>query len=231
MPSSLPGLVIAVYNEAANLKRCLPQLIDLFEEIVVVDNHSRDESATICQQFPVQLIQPPPRRRWTRGQCWNEGAKYITSESVLFLHVDTEIPQTSVEELQQVWQSEACDYTCFRIRFPTDAVKYRGLETISNFRSQHLQIVYGDQGFCIRKTVFDAIGGFPNEYLLEDLKINRLLRSYRFRFIEAPVYPSIRKFEKIGFYRYLFLMNRVLWLNFRGVPTKDIYQLYYGKPK
>ena len=230
MPSSgLPGVVISVYNDAEALGRVLPTLTPLFEEIVVVDNHSEDECAQVCQQFAVPCIHPAPHAALTRGQCWNEGASHIQAEAILFLHVDTSLSPQAVEHLKSLWDSHQCDYSCFRIRYHETAFKFRALEWFSNFRSRRLHIIYGDQGFCIRKTVFETIGGFPDEYLLEDLKINRALKPYRFSFINRAIHPSSRKFHHIGFFRYLLLINKVLLLNLLGISTQKMYQLYYSR--
>ena len=232
MPSSdLPGVVISVYNDAEALNRVLPTLISFFEEIVVVDNHSEDDCIGVCRAFGVKHMRPPPHEHLSRGQCWNEGVAQIQAEAILFLHVDISISAQAVAQLKSVWHDNLCDYSCFRIRFKENAFKFRVLEWFSNFRSRTLKIIYGDQGFCIRKQVFEAIGGFPNAYLLEDLKINRFLRPYRFYFINIPIHPSSRKFHQIGFFRYLFLMNQVLLLNLFGINTKKIYQLYYSRPR
>jgi len=223
----LPGVIIAVRNEAETLAKNLPTLVNLFQEIVIVDNWSEDHSAEICQSFPVTWVRPETQLK--RGACWNEGAQYILSSYLLFLHIDTHLSPEAILAWQKTWEPHSCDYSCFRIRFPETSFKFRFIEAISNFRSRRLRIVYGDQGLCVRKSVFDAVGGFPDEYLLEDLKISQRLKSssYQFRFIDSPIIPSSRKFHKLGFIRYLGLMMGVLILNWFGVDTQTIYRLYY----
>ena len=230
MPHPLPGIVISVRNDATALARTLPQLTAFFEEIVIVDNHSSDECKQICQQFRVKRIEIPTDVYFSRGQCWNTGAAHIEAGTILFLHADTVISARAVKALRSMWCEDNCDYSCFRIHFQENSWKFRVLEKISNARSRYLKIIYGDQGLCVRKRVFEAVGGFPHEYILEDLKINRYLKPYCFRFINTAISPSSRKFHQLGFYRYLLLMNKVLLLNFLGVSSKKIYQLYYSPP-
>ena len=231
-PVFLPSVIIAIQNEALVLEQNLLRFTEQFEDLIVVDNHSIDQSVAICQRFPqVTLISPPPEERWTRGKCWNEGAKHASSPFLLFLHIDSEIPAPALQAWQQCWQSEKVDYSCFQIQFPETEIKYRTLEAISNFRSRYLRIVYGDQGLCIRNTVFQQIGGFPEIPILEDLKINSFLRPYRFQFITSCIFPSSRKFHQIGFFRYLLLMNQVLFLNWLGRDLHQIQKLYSQSPK
>ena len=230
MPSTCPAVVISVFNDAEALRVLLSSLIPFFAEIVVVDNHSTDDCAQICHSATIPHIVPPDEA-FTRGQCWNLGAAHLQAEAILFLHVDTHLPQEAVAHLQTLWRENTCDYSCFQIRFQEPSFKFRVLEHVSNFRSRHLKIIYGDQGFCIRKSVFRAIGGFPEEPLLEDLKINQWLRPYRFQFIAETIFPSSRKFHQMGFFRYLFLIQQVLLLNLLGVSTQKLAQIYYSRPR
>lgn len=226
--SSIPptiGVVLVVYNDNWSLQQLLPQLTSSFSEIVVVDNQNQATCQAICQQHAVSYLSleaPVPR-----GQCWNIGAAQIQAEAILFLPVDTKIPPQSIERLKQIWQAGNVDYSCFKIRFDKEAFRYRGLEQFSNFRSRYLRFVYGDQGLCVKKSVFQAIRGFPEVYFLEDLKINRKLKGYRFYWIEEPLRPSVRKFEKEGFGNYIGLCIQILFLNFIGIDNYTLYQKYY----
>ncbi|MBF0236452.1 MAG: glycosyltransferase [SAR324 cluster bacterium] len=222
----LPGVVVAVKNEAGYLIKNIPCWLRHFDEIVVVDNGSTDQTTAIVTNFPIRYIRfEQPLKR---SQCWNEGAKAIQSEHVLFLHGDVTVPGSAVDALSSLWENQSIDYSCFRIHFPENSFNFRWLEMISNFRSRYLKLIYGDQGMCIRKSVFEQIGGFPEEFLLEDLKINKKLRHYHAGFVEAPIFPSSRKFHKLGFFNYLWLMNKILFLNALGTDTQKIYQLYYN---
>lgn len=53
----LPSVVIIAFNEEENLKQLLP-LLHEFEEIIIVDSNSRDNTSELCSLFPnVKLIQ------------------------------------------------------------------------------------------------------------------------------------------------------------------------------
>ncbi|MGK5092138.1 glycosyltransferase [Deltaproteobacteria bacterium TL4] len=224
-----PGVVIVIYNEEEVLQQNLPRLTSLFEEIVIVDNHSQDNSPHICRSFPVTYYKPP--FPLTRGECWNVGAGFIQAAFILFLHSDTLVSPEALQAWQSTWETDHCDYSCFKIHFKETHFKFRMLEAFSNARSRFLRIIYGDQGLCVRKSIFQQLGGFPKVYLLEDLKMSKPLKAFRFRFIPHPISPSSRKFHKLGFIRYLLLMYQVLFLNLCGVDTEKIYQLYYQKPR
>ena len=42
--------VVITHNEAKNIERCLDSLQAVCEDIVVVDDYSEDETATICKE-------------------------------------------------------------------------------------------------------------------------------------------------------------------------------------
>lgn len=50
------SVVLAVYNEEANLKNCLESVKDLAWEIVVVDGGSEDKTLEIAKQFDAKII-------------------------------------------------------------------------------------------------------------------------------------------------------------------------------
>ena len=50
------SVVLATYNEAANLGRCLESVKDIASEIVVVDGQSTDSTPAIAQKFGVKVI-------------------------------------------------------------------------------------------------------------------------------------------------------------------------------
>jgi glycosyltransferase involved in cell wall biosynthesis len=224
---SLPGVVIVTYNEAAILRETLSALVEQFQEIIVVDNVSKDETVSICEGLPVTLIRLS--QPLSRGQCWNQGAALIQSDTILFLHADVMLPSPAIQRWKQVWEKNEWDYSCFQIRFPESSFRFRLIEWCSNTRSRYLRVIYGDQGLCVKKSVFEEIQGFPEEYLLEDLKISQRLRPFRFVYLNSTIHPSSRKFHQLGYWRYLFLMLKILILNGVGVPTEKLREVYYRK--
>ena len=51
--------VIITFNEERNIGRCLENIRDLADEIIVVDSFSEDNTEKICGQFPVKFIKNP----------------------------------------------------------------------------------------------------------------------------------------------------------------------------
>ena len=56
-----PGLsvVIITLNEELNISRCIPSVLQVADEIIVVDSLSSDNTKAICLSFPVTFIEQP----------------------------------------------------------------------------------------------------------------------------------------------------------------------------
>jgi glycosyltransferase involved in cell wall biosynthesis len=50
------SVVIITFNEEKNIARCLDSVKDLADEIVVVDSHSTDRTASICEKYKVKFV-------------------------------------------------------------------------------------------------------------------------------------------------------------------------------
>ena len=62
-----------------------------------------------------------------------------------------------------------------RQRIEASGLLYRGIERAANLRV-HLGRVYGDSGLCVRRSAYEAAGGFRDLPLFEDLDLARRLR-------------------------------------------------------
>lgn len=93
----------------------------------------------------------------------------------------------------------------------TDSVAF-----FTNLRSRLRTLFTGDQAYFIRATSFKAIGGYPEQLLMEDLEIISQLRTIG-KVILLPQYvtTSARRHEKIG------LLRSVLWMWY----LRTLYQL------
>ncbi len=81
--------------------------------------------------------------------------------------------------------------------------------------------------------MFEAVGGFPEVPIFEDLELVRLLhRRGGFRFLTQAVTTAARRFETVGPLRQQ-LLNIYLWTRYQlGAAPDRIAHLYsYGHPQ
>lgn len=77
--------VIITKNEERNIRRCIDSLKGVAEEIIVVDDHSTDNTAAICRAAGVKLIQ----QSWLGfGQQKNLGNDAATHDYILSIDAD-----------------------------------------------------------------------------------------------------------------------------------------------
>lgn len=53
------SVALATHNESLNIGRCLKNLVDFADEIVIVDGESSDETVAIAREFKVKVISKP----------------------------------------------------------------------------------------------------------------------------------------------------------------------------
>jgi GT2 family glycosyltransferase len=82
------GAVVVTYNSAHHIRNCLVALRRHCEDIVVVDNGSRDETVAIVNGFPgVQLLVNSDNRGF--ASAVNRGFARLEKDAVLLLNPDT----------------------------------------------------------------------------------------------------------------------------------------------
>lgn len=91
-----------------------------------------------------------------------------------------------------------------------------------NLRSRLSGIATGDQALFVRRDLFEALGGFPEIALMEDIALSRALkRRGRPACLRARVVTSARRWDRYGIWRTIALM---WWLRasyfFGADPTR-----------
>jgi hypothetical protein len=97
---------------------------------------------------------------------------------------------------------------------------------LADLRSRYTGLPYGDQAAFVRRDVFQAIGGFADLELMEDLDLCRRLRR-RGRIVTVPssVTVSGRRFLARPVF-YTFVVNVFPLLYRLGVPDETLSALY-----
>jgi hypothetical protein len=95
-------------------------------------------------------------------------------------------------------------------------------------RSRASGICTGDQAIFVRRADFEAIGGYPEIPLMEDIELSRRLKGRgRLRALRLRVTTSARKWEREGPLRTIGLMWALRFLHFCGVAPTRLHRWYY----
>jgi rSAM/selenodomain-associated transferase 2 len=225
------GIVVPALDEAANLARLLPDLRRARPdaEIIVVDGGSRDGTAEVVRgQAGVRLIESARGR----ARQMNAGARQVGGDVLLFLHADTRLPDGAIDAIAGALADPAVVGGRFDVRFDSRRRVLAMVAWFMNARSRATSICTGDQAIFVRRAAFDAVGGYPDIALMEDIELCRRLKARgRLAALRARVTTSARKWEREGPFRTIGLMWALRLLYFCGVAPARLHRWYYGPPK
>jgi rSAM/selenodomain-associated transferase 2 len=223
------SIVIPVLDEASNLARLLPELEARWAdaEVIVVDGGSRDGSRDAVRRHPrVRGV----NTRAGRARQMNAGARVASGAALLFLHADTRLPPGALEAVAAALDDSAVVGGRFDVQFDSRRPIMRAVATLMNIRSRWTGIATGDQTLFVRREIFDALGGFADIPLMEDVEFSRRLkRCGRLACLRLRVTTSARKWEREGALRTIGLMWLLRLLYVSGVSPRRLHRWYYGR--
>ncbi|MFC1630396.1 MAG: TIGR04283 family arsenosugar biosynthesis glycosyltransferase [Arenicellales bacterium] len=216
------SIIIPVRNEAENIGRLLHELQeyrDRGHELIVVDSGSEDETVCIARPLADYLLEAPAGR----ARQMNAGARIANGDVLWFLHADSQAPDYADELIKNALTNSASTWGRFDIRLSGSNWSLRIVESMMNLRSRLTGIATGDQAIFIHHDLFDKVGGFPDQCLMEDVEISKMLKKF-----QAPVslreklVTSSRRWEQNGVLRTIFLMWLLRAAYFFGVPAEKL---------
>jgi hypothetical protein len=115
----------------------------------------------------------------------------------------------------------------FDLRFERDRGLARLISRMINLRSRLTRIATGDQAMFVRRTTFEALGGFADMPLMEDVDFSkRLKREGRTAALRSRATTSFRRWEARGPIRTILLMWGLRFLYWIGVPPSRLARMY-----
>lgn len=226
------AVIIPVLNEEDALSFLLKRLLPLdFEEIILVDGGSQDSTVEVAKtffetsQYPrCQIISGPKGR----AAQMNAGAAKATTDILLFLHADTQLPHNARNVIEQALAHLHCVGGRFDVRFPHDRGYAWMVSRMMNHRSRFSGICTGDQGMFVRRTVFESMGGFSDMPLMEDIEFSRRLkRKGGIIALRETVITSFRRWEQQGPLRTILRMWILRFLYWTGWSPHRLYRYYH----
>lgn len=217
------SVVVPMLDEATVLPAMLAHVgVIGADEVVFVDGGSRDGSADLARRAGVEVVSAPPGR----ARQMNAGADATHGDILLFLHVDTFLPDGALDAVRQAI-ARGARWGRFDVRIDGKPWMLRVVGALMNHRSRLSGIATGDQAIFVRRDIFDSIGGFPDQPLMEDIEIcKRLRRIAAPACLRARVRTSGRRWETRGVWRTIFLMWRLRFAYWRGTPADVIARAY-----
>lgn len=218
------SIIIPVLNEERTIAATLADLDHVPDrEIIVVDGGSTDRTAEIVRATSARLVVSP------RGRAvqMNAGARQAAGDMLLFLHADTQLPDSANRDIAEGMADARCVGGRFDIRLDSTRPLLRLVGHMISLRSRLTRVATGDQAIFVRRAVFERLGGFPEIPIMEDVAFSRALKkSGRIACLRARVVSSARRWEEHGPIRTILLMWALKLLYLAGVPPARLKRLY-----
>ncbi len=177
------SIIIPVYHEKEAIFPCLERLLGTRQglEIIVVDGAPEGDTLSAVQAW----IETESKNDFTmlklkksksgRGAQMNCGAACATGEVLLFVHVDTVLPDNYFGLLEKSYVT-GHQVGAFPLRIDDARPWFRVVEYLANKRNTWTKTPYGDQAQFFTAGLFQSIGGYAEIPLMEDVDIMRRIR-------------------------------------------------------
>jgi rSAM/selenodomain-associated transferase 2 len=225
MPAGV-AVVIPTLDEAAQIVTCLEWLARLgAAEVVVADGGSRDGTPSLAAATGLCRVIETARNR---GLQQNAGARATTAELLLFLHADCRPAPGAIEAIRATaFRAPRAPGGCLRMRVDDPDPRYRWIDAAADVRAAVLNLPYGDQAIWVRRRAWEAVGGFPEVPLMDDLCFAlRLRRLGRLIVAPAEVRVSPRRWKARGLARQTLRNWTLTALAALGAPPAALARLY-----
>jgi len=198
-------------------------LRDLGLDVCFVDGQSGDGTKETLETLGFRVLSSPPGR----AIQMNLGAKEFKGGLLIFLHADTRLPLGAIGSLRQFFAGKTVFWGRFDVKIVGRSAMFPVISYLINLRSRLSGIATGDQAIFVSTALFEQVGGFPQQPLMEDIELSkRLLKFKRPLCLRWKVETSGRRWETYGVVRTIFLMWVLRFAYWRGVPAEDLKRRY-----
>lgn len=220
MPSI--AVIVPTLNEEEAVSRTLAELTGLGAPVLVSDGGSRDRTLDCVRRTGVRVVSGNAGR----GPQLNRGAAAVEAEILLFVHADTVLPPNALSLVEEAVAGGTVGGG-FAIRFDSSRPIMRLGAWLINQRTRWTRLPLGDQAQFVTREAFDAIDGFREWPILEDIDFIRRLKSQgSIAVIGTPVTTAARRFLTRGILRTI-ATNWLIWtLYLFGVSPHRLAHLY-----
>ena len=222
------SIIIPAINESRVLQGNLPRLQALREaghEVILVDGGSTDDTLVLAKSLVDRLVQVSQGR----ASQMNAGASVASGGVLLFLHADTLLPDAADDIIAHSMKQAQRAWGRFDVVLSGGDRLLRAVEFVMNVRSRLTGIATGDQAMFVNRQLFEAVGGFPEIPLMEDIALSRRLRRISPPLcLRRQVTTSSRRWERHGIVRTILLMWCLRSAYALGVDPGRLARIYDG---
>lgn len=220
------SIIVPMLNEAGALPDLLEHLLPYQRngcEVLLVDGGSQDGSVALAECIGFTVVSSPRGR----ARQMNVGARAAQGDALLFLHADTSLPAEADNLVRHALSDKRVAWGRFDVQIEGRPFMLRVVAFLMNHRSRLTGIATGDQAMFVRRSVFEAVGKFPDQPLMEDIELSRRLKRVSSpACIKSRVITSGRRWETRGVWRTIFLMWKLRLAYWTGAQPEKLAQAY-----
>ncbi len=217
------SVIIPTLNAAEVLPACLAGLMEgldagLIRELLVSDGGSTDATGAIVQAWGGEIMTGPA----SRGGQLRRGCAAAQAEWLLVLHADTVLGPGWAKAVTDHLNSQSAGWG--RLAFDHGGFAGHLVAAWANLRSR-MGLPYGDQALILPRVLYDAVGGYPDQPLMEDVALARALKGH---LVGLPVtaVTSAAKYQSQGWLRRGARNLSTLARYFLGASPEELAQHY-----
>jgi hypothetical protein len=198
-------VIIPTFNAMPGLPATLAALAGarasgLISDLVVSDAGSTDATTAAARAAGARIVGGSKGR----GGQLKRGAAAARSDWLLFLHADT-VLEAGWDAEARAHLADAARAGVFRLAFDAEGLAPRLVAAGANLRTRIFKLPYGDQGLLVARALYDAVGGYADQPLFEDVDIvDRIVRRggrRALRLFRARARTSAARYERRGYAR------------------------------
>lgn len=163
-----------------------------------------------------------------RGHQMNAGAALAQGDMLLFLHADTWLPSQALPQIVRALRTTDAVAGAFDFEIQSPRWSLKWISRCASWRSRLTRVPYGDQAIFMERKIFEALGGYPDIPILEDVTLMRRLKRQRLPiWISCDrVLVSARRWEQEGVLFCTFRNWLLLLLYALGMSPQKLSQWY-----
>ena len=166
------------------------------DEVIVADARSPDGTADEARRAGALVVEAGKGR----GSQLRAGAAIARGDVLLFLHADARLEEGAHEAIVRALDQPHVVGGNFYIRFAPRSVAADVFTFANDWRRRLLRTYYGDSAIFVRRSAYEALGGFRDLPLFEDYEFaRRLERLGPTSYVrDVAVIASSRRFDGVA---------------------------------
>ena len=237
-PTPFSAAPLSVVTPTLNSEDRLPVCLDAFvgaatgglvREVIVSDGGSTDRTKEIAEGFGARFIDGPAGR----GGQLARGAAAARGRWFLFVHSDTALAAGWAEAVEKFIARDEGRAGVFRLAFDARHARARAVAFGARVRFSLLASPYGDQGLLISRRLYEAVGGYRDMPLFEDVDIVDRIIKARGRaglsLLPCEAITSAARYEANGYLRRVLKNAACLAMYRLGRSPSKILSFYRAK--